>query len=191
LVKSMDAGRPARRFWLKRRLFRATTFSGFNFCAVSNWTAAFSSSPARFDIRQLQALNRRLLHGRSFAEVASRLPPGATEAFWNAVRGNLDLLGEARGWWDVVAGSIVPPVIEGEGEYLRTALALLPPEPWDAMVWTAWTEALKSQTGRHGKALYLPLRLAITGEDRGPDLKALLPLIGRARAAARLQVAAS
>jgi glutamyl-tRNA synthetase len=151
----------------------------------------FSASSARFDIRQLQALNRRLLHTRSFAEVAARLPPGATEAFWNAVRGNLDLLGEARGWWDVVAGSIVPPVIEGEGEFLRAALALLPPEPWDAAVWTTWTEALKGQTGRKGKALYLPLRLALTGEDRGPDLKALLPLIGRARAAQRLQVAAS
>jgi glutamyl-tRNA synthetase len=151
----------------------------------------FAASPARFDIRQLQALNRRLLHTRSFAEVAARLPAGATEAFWHAVRGNLDLLGEARGWWDVVAGSIVPPVIEGEGAFLRAALALLPPEPWDAAVWTTWTEALKGQTGRTGKALYLPLRLAITGEDRGPDLKALLPLIGRARAAARLQVAAS
>lgn len=150
----------------------------------------FSAAPARFDIAQLQALNRRVLHGLDFAAVASRLPPGATEAFWRAVRGNLDLLGEARGWWDVVAGSIVPPVIEGEGEFLRAALDLLPLEPWDGEVWTTWTEALKLRTGRRGRALYLPLRLALTGEDHGPDLKTLLPLIGRARAAARLQVAA-
>jgi len=151
----------------------------------------FAASPPRFDIRQLQALNRRLLHNQSFAEVAGRLPPGATEAFWNAVRGNLDLLGEARGWWDVVAGTIVPPVIEGEGDFLRTALELLPPEPWDQAIWTTWTVELQRTTGRKGKALFMPLRLAITGEDRGPDMKALLPLIGRARAALRLQVAAS
>ncbi len=153
--------------------------------------AHFSTAPARFDIAQLQALNRRVLHGLGFAEVASRLPPGATEAFWRAVRGNLDLLGEARGWWEVVAGTIVPPVIEGEGEFLRVALETLPLEPWDAEVWTTWTEALKLRTGRRGRALFQPLRLALTGEDHGPDLRTLLPLIGRARAAQRLQVAAA
>ncbi|MDA8248246.1 MAG: glutamate--tRNA ligase, partial [Rhodospirillales bacterium] len=104
--------------------------------------AHFSAASSRFDIAQLQALNRRVLQGLDFAAVAARLPTGATEAFWLAVRGNLDLLGEARGWWDVVAGTIVPPVIEGEGDFLRTALAVLPLEPWDAQVWSAWTEAL-------------------------------------------------
>jgi glutamyl-tRNA synthetase len=153
--------------------------------------AHFSAAPARFDIRQLQALNRRVLQGLDFAAVAARLPPGATEAFWLAVRGNLDLLSEARGWWDVVAGTIVPPVIEGEAAFLREALALLPPEPWDAQVWRRWTRALQERTGRQGRALYLPLRLALTGEDHGPDLATLLPLIGRARAAERLLVAAA
>ena len=151
----------------------------------------FSPSPARFDMRQLLGLNRRLLRTLSFAAVADRLPPGATEAFWNAVRGHLDLLGEARGWWDVVAGTIVPPVIEGENQFLRTALDLLPPEPWDACVWTNWTGALKQATGRKGKALFHPLRLALTGEEQGPELASLLPLMGRARAGHRLQVAAS
>jgi glutamyl-tRNA synthetase len=152
---------------------------------------AFSASSARFDGTQLQALNRRVLHGLPFATVAERLPPGATEAFWLAVRGNLDLLNEARGWWDVVAGTIVPPVIEGEGAFMRTALDLLPAEPWSESVWSEWTDALKAQTGRKGRALFLPLRLALTGEEQGPDLKALLPLMGRARAAARLGLAAN
>ncbi|MBV9813423.1 MAG: glutamate--tRNA ligase, partial [Acetobacteraceae bacterium] len=150
----------------------------------------FSSSPPRFDIRQLTALNRRILHSAPFERVASRLPPGATEAFWNAVRGNLDLLREARGFWDVVAGEIVPPMIEGEGEFLRTALDVLPPEPWDGEVWPRWTEALKAATGRKGRALFMPLRLALTGDDHGPEMKALLPLIGRTRTASRLRAAA-
>jgi glutamyl-tRNA synthetase len=123
--------------------------------------------------------------------VADRLPDGATEAFWEAVRGNLDLLSEARGYWDVVAGSIVPPPIENEGDFLRTALDLLPPEPWNGDVWQLWTDALKAATGRKGKALFLPLRLALTGEDHGPELKALLPLIGRSRASERLRTAAN
>ncbi len=151
----------------------------------------FSRSAARFDPVQLLALNRRVLHALPFSDVVDRLPSGATEAFWLAVRGNLDLLGEARGWWDVVAGQIVPPVIEGAAEFLRTALDLLPPEPWDGHVWAHWTGALKEATGRKGRALYLPLRLALTGEDHGPELRELLPLMGRARAAHRLQLAAA
>jgi len=152
--------------------------------------ARFSPSPARFDMRQLLALNRRVLHDLPFAAVGERLPPGATETFWLAVRGNLDLLSEARGWWDVVAGTIVPPVIEGECEFLRTALELLPSEPWDERVWTTWTGALREATGRKGRALFHPLRLALTGEERGPELAALLPLMGRARAGQRLEIAA-
>ena len=142
-------------------------------------------------MRGLLAVNRQALAGLPFAAIADRLPPGATEAFWQAVRGSLDLASEARGYWDVVAGTIVPPVIDGEAEFLRAALDTLPPEPWDSAVWTTWTEALKQRTGRAGKGLVLPLRLALTGEDHGPALQALLPLIGRPRAAQRLAVAAS
>ncbi|MBS0560044.1 MAG: glutamate--tRNA ligase [Proteobacteria bacterium] len=156
---------------------------GFDFGHVSH-------SAARFDMPQLLALNRKVLHALPFAAVRDRLPVGATEAFWLAVRGNLDLLNEARGWWDVVAGTIVPPLVEGEAEYLRAALELLPAEPWTSEVWTEWTGALKAATGRKGKALFMPLRLALTGEDHGPELKDLLPLMGRARAATRLGLAA-
>jgi glutamyl-tRNA synthetase len=150
-----------------------------------------SHSSARFDPRQLMALNRRVLHGASFAEVRDRLPEGADEAFWTVVRGNLDLLREARPWFDVVRGSIVPPVQEAERDFLRAALAALPPEPWDEASWGGWVEAVKAATGRKGKALFLPLRLALTGEEQGPDLKLLLPLIGRAKVVQRLRLGTS
>ncbi len=151
----------------------------------------FSSSAARFDIAQLLALNRRVLHGACFADVAPRLPPGATETFWHAIRGNLDLLGEARGWWDVVTGTIVPPEVPGEAEFLHQAEQALPAEPWDDAVWARWIETLKVTTGRRGRALFHPLRLALTGEERGPELATLLPLMGRSRAAERLKMAAA
>ncbi len=144
-----------------------------------------------FDPTRMLAVNRGLLRDLDFAAVADRLPGGATEAFWLAVRGSLDLLREARGWWDVVAGTIVPPVVEGEHALLTAAEALLPPEPWDGSVWRRWITALEQSTGRADETLLAPLRLALTGEDTGPDLADLLPLIGRPRAANRLQIAAA
>jgi glutamyl-tRNA synthetase len=152
---------------------------------------SFTQFGTRFDATRLLALNRRALRHLPFAAVSDRLPSGATEAFWLAVCGNLDRLTEARGWWDVVAGTIVPPVIEGEREFLHMALDRLPPEPWSTAVWTTWTDAVKQATGRQGDTLALPLRLALTGEAEGPELYDLLPLIGRVRAANRLQIAAS
>jgi glutamyl-tRNA synthetase len=151
---------------------------------------AISRSPARFDPRQLLALNRRHLHGAAFESVRDRLPEGADAPFWLAVRGNLDLLTEARPWWEVVQGTVVPPPQPEDAGFLHAALAALPEEPWDEGTWPAWTGALKAATGRKGKALFLPLRLALTGEDHGPEMQALLPLIGHARAAQRLRLAA-
>jgi glutamyl-tRNA synthetase len=150
-----------------------------------------SKSAARFDTKQLLALNRRWLHGLPFEAVKDRLPQGAGEDFWLAVRGNLDLFREVRDWWDVVAGDIVPVGDATDAETLRIAAETLPEEPWDEATWPAWTKAVGDATGRKGKALYLPLRRALTGEDHGPDLKAFLPLIGRARALQRLRQAAT
>ena len=146
---------------------------------------------ADVSVRDLLAVNRHVLASMEFSDVADRLPTGATERFWLAVRGSMDLLREARGWWDVVAGTIVPPVVEGERELLAHAETLLPAEPWDQSVWTQWIAALERTTGRFGESLLVPLRLALTGEETGPDLADLLPLIGRARAADRLRIAAA
>ena len=149
-----------------------------------------SRSPARFDVRQLLALNRRVLKAAAFEQVADRLPGSATPAFWDAVRGNLDLLSEARHWWTVVAGDVLPPVLDGQADFVRTALDILPPEPWGTTTWADWTDSLKEQTGRRGRALFQPLRLALTGEEHGPEMAALLPLIGHERAASRLRLSA-
>ncbi|ATU73522.1 Glutamyl-tRNA synthetase 2 [Gluconacetobacter sp. SXCC-1] len=150
-----------------------------------------SRSAARFDMRQLLGLNRRVMHAMPFEEIRARLPEGATEAFWLAVRGNVDMAGELRHWWDVVAGDIVPPVIdEADRPFLLQALGALPAAPWDDTTWKTWTTAVKEATGRTGRALFHPLRLALTGEESGPEMRDLLPLMGRARVADRLQIAA-
>ena len=105
--------------------------------------------------------------------------------FWEAVRTNLTRLEDARLWWRVVAGDVTP-LIEDAG-LCSQAASLLPPEPWDAATWGALTTAVKAATGAKGRALFHQLRLAITGQDQGPEMKGLLPLIGRARVLTRLQ----
>jgi len=148
----------------------------------------FGRASPRFDLDALDRLDARLLHGLSFAEARSRLADlglaEADEAFWLAVRANLSHSDEARDWW-AICRTPLQPVIE-EADFTRAAAALLPPEPWDEAIWSSWTNAVKAATGRKGKALFHPLRLALTGRENGPELKTLLPLIGRARALARL-----
>lgn len=147
-----------------------------------------SRAPARFDPAELRALNAKLLQALPYAAVRDRLTVigvGGGEAFWLAVRSNLAILSDAVQWWRVVEGP-VEPVVEN-AEFMAEALAQLPPEPWTAETWNVWTNALKAETGAKGRALFHPLRLALTGLDRGPELKELLPLIGRQKAIARLE----
>jgi glutamyl-tRNA synthetase len=148
----------------------------------------FSRSSPRFDPKQLLALNRKILHGLDFAAVKDRLPDNATEPFWLAIRGNLDLLTEARAWWDVINGDIAAPTLEPEEQKIAAAaLAALPAEPWDASTWKAWAGEVATASGAKGRALYHPLRLALTAEDQGPEMAALLPLMGYQRVAERLR----
>lgn len=146
-----------------------------------------SRAPARFDPDELKSLNAKLLHGLPFAAIAERLEARGIhggEPFWLAVRANLEVFSDVDQWWNVVRGPL-QPVIEDKS-FTAEALSHLPPEPWDAGTWSLWTDALKRATGTKGRALFHPLRLALTGLERGPELKELLPLIGRDKVASRL-----
>jgi glutamyl-tRNA synthetase len=146
-----------------------------------------SRSPSRFDTAELEALNAKLLHVLPYCDVAAKLKALAAdggETEWNAVRGNLAKLADAKVWHDVIHGD-AKGVVE-DAAFCASARDVLPPEPWDEATWGTWTNAVKAATGAKGRALFHPLRLALTGRENGPELRALLPLIGRARAAARL-----
>lgn len=145
-----------------------------------------SKSAARFDMTQLLTLNRRTLHHLSFEEVKNRLPEGADEAFWLAIRGNIDLMAEVPHWWDVFYGSITPVSLPEEREFLIKAKEFLPPEPWGETFWKNWIDALKAATGRKGKQLFMPLRLALTGEEAGPELAHIMQVMGRNKVIQRL-----
>ncbi|WP_448202624.1 glutamate--tRNA ligase [Azospirillum sp. sgz302134] len=150
--------------------------------------AKVSRATPKFDPEELARLNARILHLLPFERVAGELAAlgltGADAVFWEAVRPNLARIADARDWW-AVTHAPVTPVVDDAG-FLAEAATLLPDEPWDLTTWGAWTNAVKGKTGRKGKDLFLPLRRALTGRDHGPELKNLLPLIGRDRAQKRL-----
>ena len=155
--------------------------------------AKVSRAPARFDVAELDTVNARLLHQTSYSAVSGRLAAagvGGGEPFWLAVRGNCTKLEEAAVWWRSVAGPVTPPAdLAGEDDVLTVAANTLPAEPWDESTFAAWTSAIKAATGKRGRELFHPLRLALTGLDRGPELAALLPLIGRSNTLDRLTAA--
>ncbi|HEY1631577.1 MAG TPA: glutamate--tRNA ligase [Rhizomicrobium sp.] len=144
-------------------------------------------APAHYDPVELAGLNTKLLHALSYAAVADRLAAlgiPATDTFWDAVKANVSKLSDVADLWTLVAGPVTP-VIEDAG-FVATAASLLPPEPFDETTWSTWTKSVSEATGLKGRALFHPLRLALTGREQGPELKKLLPLIGREQALARL-----
>ncbi|MDH7788823.1 glutamyl-tRNA synthetase [Ochrobactrum sp. 19YEA23] len=154
--------------------------------------ASISKSSAKFDPAELDTLNRALLHEMSFADAKPRVTAlgiegEKAEPFWLVVRGNLDRFGDVQHWWQIVTGDLpeAPELSDEDREFARTAFTLLPAAPWDQQTWKMWTDAIKSETGRKGKGLFMPLRLALTGQAHGPELADLLVLMGPEKAQSR------
>ena len=148
-----------------------------------------SRAPGRFDMTELENLNARIVHQLSYGDVRQRLvdlKADGGEPFWQAVHGNLFKLRDAGEWHQIIYGELTGLTADEDREFISQASGLLPDEPWDATTWKSWTDAVKQASARKGKALFMPLRLALTGKPHGPELAALLPLIGRERAMARL-----
>ena len=150
----------------------------------------FGRAPARFDEAELALLNQKILHHTDHAAVAGRLPAAITEARWNAIRPNLTTVAEALEWAAVFDGSFTSPEAEeADRAVLAAAAAAAPGIDWSTDPWHALTGAVKEATGAKGRALFLPLRRALTARDHGPDMAELLPLIDKDQAVARLSAA--
>ncbi|CAN5382203.1 glutamate--tRNA ligase [soil metagenome] len=157
--------------------------AGFDF-------ARFGRAPARFDEADLAALNQKIVHGLPFAAVADRLPSGMDASGWAVIRPNLATVAEAADWWALVTGPVTPPALEADDRaFVRRAAEVLATLPFDAGIWRALADTLKAETGRKGKSLFHPLRIALTGRDHGPEMAMFLPLIGRHAALERLAAA--
>ena len=142
----------------------------------------FGSAPTKFDAEDLFPLTRAHVQALPFAAVADRIaalgvPTGEAEAFWKVAKDNITVLADLGQWWDLFRNGAEPLVDAEDADFIRQAMALLPARPWDTGTWASWTEAVKSATGRKGKALYMPLRKALTGRPNGPEMADVMPLL--------------
>ena len=140
-----------------------------------------SRGPARYDPEELNTLNARILHAMPFSKAEPRLAEIGLhgEPLWLALRENLSRFGDISEWAKLISGPVASVIGDSDHEFIKLAAENLPDEPWDETTWGAWTSNLKQLSGRKGKELFLPLRMALTGRHDGPELKILLPLIGR------------
>jgi glutamyl-tRNA synthetase len=152
--------------------------------------STFGRAPARFDMEELTALNARTVHQLDYGQVKDRLPAGMAEADWIAIRPNLRTVAEAADWWEILHGRVERAAPEEDRDLLAAAAAAAGELDWSEAPWPQLVSCVKEATGRSGKALFQPLRRALTGRDSGPEMAVLLPLIGRAETVARLRAAA-
>lgn len=144
----------------------------------------FSRATAKFDPRDLELLNAKILHVTEYDDVKDHLPENVTEAIWNVARANIKYVSDISDWLTIVNGPVTP--IIQDRHFIAVAAGMLPGGKWNDETWKEWTHSVKKETGAKGKKLFMPLRQAITGLDHGPEMGTLLPLIGEERVRARL-----
>ena len=142
----------------------------------------FGSAPTKFDAQDLIPLTARHLATLGSSDVADVLtsagmPDDIKEPFWNVVRDNINNLDEVADWWVLFRKGATPLVEDEDREFVAQAFALLPPLPYTSETWGTWTTAVKEATGRKGKGLFMPLRKAVTGRQRGPEMADVMPLL--------------
>ncbi|MFN3973205.1 MAG: glutamate--tRNA ligase [Gemmobacter sp.] len=147
---------------------------------------SFGTAPTKFDAEDLWPLTRAHVQAMPFADVAEHVaglgvPEEIAEQFWTVARANITRLEELGDWWALFRDGAEPLVDPEDREFVAQAMALLPPRPWTAATWGAWTGAVKAATGRKGKALFHPLRRALTGRDAGPEMADVMPLLQTVR----------
>ncbi|WP_138935173.1 glutamate--tRNA ligase [Roseovarius arcticus] len=147
----------------------------------------FGSAPTKFDVQDLFPLTAHYLQGLDYAEVKARIaalgvPDDLATQFWAVTRGNITTLADLDAWWIMFRDGAEPVIEEGDAEFIAEAMTLLPEGPLDEGSWASWTTAVKEATGRRGKALFMPLRKALTGQAHGPEMAQVLPLLQVIRA---------
>lgn len=152
---------------------------------------AFGRAPAHFDPHEVELLNARIVHAMDYARARDRLPNWATERDWELIRPNLERVGQASDWLSVLQGEIEPPNLSNDERAVAREAARIASElDWSSEPWRQLADQLKASTGQKGRALFHPLRLAITGRESGPEMAGLIDRIGRDRVVRRLEAAA-
>lgn len=150
---------------------------------------SFGAAPTKFDAEDLFPLTRAHVQALPYAAVAARIadlgvPEALAAGFWRVARENITVLADLEGWWRLFRDGAEPMIAPEDAEFVAQAMALLPALPFGPATWSEWTTAVKAATGRKGKALFMPLRLALTGQPHGPEMAEVMPLLQVVRAKA-------
>ncbi|SDN57307.1 glutamyl-tRNA synthetase [Lutimaribacter pacificus] len=142
----------------------------------------FGSAPTKFDERDLFPLTAHYLQQQPLSELAGEIaalgvPDDLAERFWTVTRDNITTRADLAGWWAMCRDGATPVVADEDRDFVKQALTMLPAPPFADDTWATWTAAVKEATGRKGKGLFMPLRLALTGQKSGPDMGDLMPLL--------------
>ena len=153
--------------------------------------AHFGRAPAHFDPHDVELLNARLLHELGYSAVQDRLPAGANEEDWLLLRPNLERLSDFTSWFEILHGEVdAPELAHDERLLMKDAASAAEGLDWSDEPWRAFTNELKASSGKKGRELFHPLRLALTGRDSGPEMAGLFFRMGKDRAVQRLKAAA-
>ena len=160
-------------------------FANIDELAAGFDVGTFGAAPTKFDAEDLFPLTRSYVQGLPFAQVQDRIaalgvPAEKAEQFWDVAKGNITVLADLEGWWQLFRDGATPLVADEDREFVAQALALLPAQPWTTETWGQWTTAVKEATGRKGKGLFMPLRKAMTGRENGPEMADVMPLLAKA-----------
>ena len=142
----------------------------------------FGSAPTKFDVEDLFPMTGRYLQTLALEDVAEDIaalgvPDDKAALFWQVTRENITTMQDLKGWWQMFSEGAEPMIAQEDAAFIAEAMALLPDGEFDEATWSTWTNAVKEATGRKGKALFMPLRLALTGQARGPEMAAVMPLL--------------
>ncbi len=142
----------------------------------------FGAAPTKFDVQDLFPLTAHYLQALPLEAVAGRIadlgvPEDLAAEFWEVTRSNITTLGDLEGWWKMFRDGAEPVIDDEDAEFVAQAMALLPEGPLDGDSWGTWTAAVKQATGRKGRGLFMPLRKALTGQQHGPDMSRVLPML--------------
>jgi len=142
----------------------------------------FGNTPTKFDVQDLYPMTGKYLAAQDLVAVEDSIadlgvPEDLRAQFWAVTRENIETLRDLGPWWALMQNGATPDIADEDADFVAQAMAMLPPRPWGPETWGNWTAAVKAETGRKGRGLFMPLRKALTGQAHGPDMAALMPLL--------------
>lgn len=142
-----------------------------------------SLSSPKFNVRDVELLTKKIISEKSFDEIKSQISKQISEEFWEAIKGNINTLKEIDFWYEIFYGDISRCTENIDKNYLRQMLVTLSP----TADFDSWISELKNVSGKKGRDLFHPIRMILTNQEKGPELKKIFELLGYEKVKKRIE----